>query len=150
MTKDTNKENVLKVIRYIQSNVEGLKELGEGCKVEIASCPDGCCGIDIWVIDSAMQIQAMTISHQVFKDKFYITEIIGHEVQLNHLLLAIYRTDYKASNLKDASVDMYFNLKFTTIDNQEFNFEYKLTQTVQENLESNPELTNYCLTLFGL
>lgn len=141
MTKDTNKENALKVIRYIQSNVEGLKELSFGC--EITNCvlngdemPNGVVVKDVREKYLYLHIDAGDqLEYQVhYNDKFTF-EIIGHEVQLNHLLLAI----------GNAEIEQDIEDLYMEVLNR-----YDLTKTVQQNLESNTELCQYLLDLLQL
>jgi hypothetical protein len=135
MTKDTNQENTLKVIRYIQENVEGLKE-----RIDYIS------------------------NHQALRSETQAYLISITEVQPNHLLLAMnkaYRdatknTFYAGGDFshcycvcsdntlveKSSSLGKSPVIKTITV--------YDLTKTVQENLESNPEFTNYLINLFGL
>lgn len=152
MTKDTNKENVLKVIRYIQDNVEGLKELSFGCKVKVNNRS----GILLRIIKENKapyfyEVRMDNDEYGVFsggvKDLSEI-EIIGHEPTLESLLLAI---DFmgKCSDIF-AKGYVGFTVWDENAESVEFNSPYDLTKTVEENLESNPELCLYLLDLFQL
>lgn len=141
MTKDTNKENAQRVIRYIQENVEGLKELSFGCIIEISS------GEQLRVLyTTSDRVGRALIEDQYGFESFDFYpdsefEIIGHEVQLNHLLLAI---------PKFAMVNDNERLALVSLQENGGKFDYDLTKTVEENLKNNKSLTNYLINLFGL
>lgn len=187
MTKDTNKENTLKVIRYIQETVGGLKELSEGCQFtfkpqetiyklpvfagKVAKIVYGnrweweslrfefidekinhrqyfddnkSIGDKSWRIETE-GLKLIDAIPEGYYDSYesraeHFLEIIGHEPQLNHLLLAI--PNMQLSHGKIGTI--------ITVYPSGSIFPYDLTKTVQENLESNPELTNYLINLFGL
>lgn len=166
MTKDTNKQKALRVIRYLQENIEGLKELSKGCRGTIAGVP-----IIITAYKNQVYwfIRTNTLIHEglrksVFEESF---QIIGHEPELNHLLLAIdksNKTPHKQAMTLDGKCMINYKYETTGMAIQGVSaspysypkqtgwssLDYDLTKTVQENLESNPELTNYLINLFGL
>ncbi len=151
----TNQENSLKVIRYIQDTVEGLKELSFGCKIKYNGSENMLLGkvVNRTPIHKESEYRYQLMDNErwgaenlfsVYGDQINDFEIIGHEPQLNHLLLAI------KNNGGLLGIELYgeeFGLRLDTPYGETI---YDLTKTVEENLESNPELTNYLINLFGL
>lgn len=109
----TNQENALKVIRYIQDNVEGLKG-------------------GYHTINGISYLEA------------------GKEPQLNHLLLAIQPEIFWAEIYIENDRTILIIDEGGSLNTQKEDFDYDLTKTVEENLESNESLTNYLINLFGL
>jgi hypothetical protein len=138
------------VLNKIKEKCPELMDLSPGCIVEAASCPDGCCGLDTWVIDSSMDIKGKTISHLVFKDTFYITKIIGHEPRLEHLLRAINKYDTRTSTKTIEETIIRFTIEAIIGQDVICVFaNYDLTKSVEQNLEQNEELLNFLYSLLN-
>lgn len=146
----TNKENALKVIRYIQENVEGLKELSFGCKVKYNGNQNILLGkvVNRTPIHKESEYRYQLMDNErwgaenlfsLYGNQINDCEIIGHEVQLNHLLLAI-----------ESWGEVHFNIHGSKLGVRLNGIPYDLTKTVQENLESNEALCLYLLDLFQL
>lgn len=135
MNKDTQK-----IIEHLQNTVEGLKELSEGCLLDYRMV-----GEDFYFKIIEVNGLAITAWNQMENRLSFSTlneikdderiKIIGHTPQLNHLLLAIGNTE----NEQDIE-DLYMEVLNR----------YDLPKDLIANLDSNEELRNYLLTLFGL
>lgn len=67
-----------------------ITELKFGCKIDVSSCSDGCCGFEKgWIIDSSMEVKNKKINHIILKDTFTIQEILGRNIRLVDVLLVM-------------------------------------------------------------
>jgi hypothetical protein len=147
----TNKENAQRIIRYLQSNVNFLKELTFGCKMiyknELVTFLGSFEG-EITVYRQGTGFQTFRISpNGLFPSlEMYNIEIIGHEPELRHLLLAIDKV-CPPNELQCLSVCTSGDILNQAMVNQNTGLVYDLTKSLKENLIQNTDLCKFLYQL---
>lgn len=147
------------ILNHIREK-QGLKELGKGCKVRLNKTT-----IQTrirWIaLESGYEYELIgglspvgdfkVIGIPYLIDKEDIVEIIGHEVQLNHLLLAIKASRHIAEiDTEYSELVCYEMTADRGLDGSLWFATYNLTQSVEENLNNNPKLCDYLINIFNL
>lgn len=144
----TNQE---KVIEKIRERCPELKKLSFGCLVDWGKWGAGVKGRTTQVrpyqwFDAGDNEELMS-PEQFKKYKLDDVKIIGHEPQLNHLLLAI-RKSIGTENY--FQIDVYTSGLEFTITGLVSDFTYNLTKSVRQNLEENEGLCDFLVDVLNI
>jgi len=97
--------------RCIEAN-PSILDLTFGCEVEVADCPDGCCGETKFTVDSNFVYDQ---NNEMMYDKswsktngFYVIKILGRPIRLSDILLAIGYADQNEGTKDNAIKQLVF------------------------------------------